>query len=527
MNAESLLALYHRVADAPNAVPRLRRFMLDLAMRGKLVEQNPEFGGMTGEWRTVKLGDVCAIRSGNSIPAKKKEQLYTEVAGVPYVATKDVGFDGSIDYDNGIYIPEGHINKFKISPSGATLVCAEGGSAGRKIAFSDTECCFVNKLFSLEPNNEIAPKFLYYYTLNEQFQSQFKDALHGLIGGVSLKKINQFKISYPPLAEQRRIVAKVDELMALCDRLEKTRTAREETRDRLTKASHVRLRAPDTDDATFRSHARFAVDAFPALTARADQVKRFRQTILDLAVRGKLVKQDPVALRESRQGKGVSTPPHGSNAPKFGGMTGEWKTVKLGSIAEVKAGNSAPQDKGLFEDGRYHFVRTSDVGKIKVGVLNTSNDKLNDEGIKKLRLFSKGTILFPKSGASTFLNHRVLLGVDAYVSSHLATIKADGKNVIDEYLWYFLQTIDAANLVADSAYPSLQVQTIQAIEIPLPPLADQHRIVAKIEELTALCDRLEANLGAVDDSRHDLLESLLRNALEPAANEFEGGLEMA
>ena len=95
----------------------------------------------------------------------------------------------------------------------------------------------------------------------------------------------------PPLAEQHRIVAKVDELMALCDRLEAARAEREATRDRLTAASLARLNAPDPD--TFRDDARFALDALPALTARPDQIKQLRQTILNLAVRGKLVPQDP------------------------------------------------------------------------------------------------------------------------------------------------------------------------------------------------------------------------------------------
>ena len=96
-----------------------------------------------------------------------------------------------------------------------------------------------------------------------------------------------------PLEEQRRIVAKAGGLMALCDELEEARHQREATRDRLTKANLGRLTAPDTDNETFRSHARFAADSLSAMSARAEQVKQLRQTILDLAVRGKLVEQDP------------------------------------------------------------------------------------------------------------------------------------------------------------------------------------------------------------------------------------------
>ena len=187
-----------------------------------------------------------------------------------------------------------------------------------------------------------------------------------------------------------------------------------------------------------------------------------------------------------------------------------WKTVKLGDIADVKAGNPAPQDKIFFENGVYPFVRTSDVGKVKIGSLSDANDKLNQQGIAKLKLFPKGTILFPKSGASTFLNHRVILEMDAYVASHLATIKSKQDDISDKYLWYFLQTIDAADLVADSSYPSLNTKTIQSISVPLPPLAEQERIVAKLDAAFAKIDeavelvqerfsRVEKALGQIVD----------------------------
>ena len=92
-------------------------------------------------WKTAKLGDVLKIQTGNSIPVKEKEALFTNVVdGLPYVATKDVGFDSVIDYKNGICIPREFTSKFRISKANSTLVCAEGGSAGRKIAFSYKDC---------------------------------------------------------------------------------------------------------------------------------------------------------------------------------------------------------------------------------------------------------------------------------------------------------------------------------------------------------------------------------------------------
>ena len=105
-----------------------------------------------------------------------------------------------------------------------------------------------------------------------------------------LSGLRRIRIPLPPLAEQHRIVAKVDELMALCDRLEAGRAEPEATRDRLTAASLARLNTPDPDN--LQADARFALDALPALTTRPDQIKYLRQTILNLAVRGKLVPQD-------------------------------------------------------------------------------------------------------------------------------------------------------------------------------------------------------------------------------------------
>ena len=120
----------------------------------------------------------------------------------------------------------------------------------------------------------------------------------GRVVGATRSKLNQAKaleipVMLPPLAEQHRIVAKIDELMALCDRLEAARAEREATRDRLATASLARLKAPDPDPEVFQDHAAFALDNLAPLTTRPDQIKALRQTILNLAVRGKLVPQDP------------------------------------------------------------------------------------------------------------------------------------------------------------------------------------------------------------------------------------------
>ncbi len=188
-----------------------------------------------------------------------------------------------------------------------------------------------------------------------------------------------------------------------------------------------------------------------------------------------------------------------------------WQTKTLGDVAVVGAGNSAPQEEALFEDGTIPFFRTADAGRVRFGDIAESTDYLNDKGVKGLRRFAPGTILFPKSGASTFLNHRVMLGVEGCVSSHLATIVADEKQAHPRFLLYFLSTVAAQDLVQDHAYPSLNLPTIAGIEVHLPPLAEQQRIVGLLDEAFEGLATAKANAEKNLQNARALFESHLQS----------------
>ena len=197
------------------------------------------------------------------------------------------------------------------------------------------------------------------------------------------------------------------------------------------------------------------------------------------------------------------------------------RILRLSDFADIGAGNSAPQNANFFKNGTLPFVRTSDVGAIHIGSIETSRDLLTPEGAKGLRLQPSGTILFPKSGASTFLNHRVLLDRNAYVSSHLATIKANNELALDRYLFYFLQTIDARDLCQDQAYPSLNRDQIAGIEVPIPDLETQYRVVESLESAFAEIDQLEKNLKSSDEKSKQLLNSVLNAVLINTPNKVD------
>ncbi|MDT0619642.1 restriction endonuclease subunit S, partial [Salinisphaera sp. P385] len=142
-----------------------------------------------------------------------------------------------------------------------------------------------------------------------------------------------------PLVDPK-VQGRIDELMALCDRLEEQHRTRESTRDRLTTATLSRLTTPNAEEQSFRDHARFALGTLPALTARPDQIKTLRQTILDLAVRGRIVLQDTGETTDSSLSNPSSpmesqavedeipfTPPEG------------WRWVRLSEVAEFENGD--------------------------------------------------------------------------------------------------------------------------------------------------------------------------------------------
>ena len=192
-----------------------------------------------------------------------------------------------------------------------------------------------------------------------------------------------------------------------------------------------------------------------------------------------------------------------------------WDVKDLGKVSFVSAGNSASQDKSDYKNGKYPFFRTSDIGKIKVGRINKSLDYLNEKGIEKLRLNKKGTILIPKSGASTLLNHRVILNVDGYVSSHLATIFPRVDIINNEYLFNYLKIISAKSLLANSSYPSLKLSVISKVQVPLPPLQEQEKIVKVLDATFTKIDKaitlIEQNITKLKQLNESVLDETLLN----------------
>ncbi len=170
-------------------------------------------------WDLKKIGEIGTVFNGNSINAKVKKEKYTNLEeGLPYIATKDISYESVIDYGNGIKIPDEDKSSFKIASQNTILICAEGGSAGRKIGFTDQEVCFGNKLFALSTTDKVNSRFVYYYYFSPQFQEDFASQLTGIIGGVSMAKFKKLKVPLPSPPEQQRIVQILEKAFVAIDK---------------------------------------------------------------------------------------------------------------------------------------------------------------------------------------------------------------------------------------------------------------------------------------------------------------------
>ena len=325
MNADRLLAHYERIADVSDAVPRLRRFILDVAVRGKLVEQDQNDEPASELLKRIAGEKARLVKAGES--RKDKSLPDIEPGDVPYEIPDGWKWTRirEITSNRGQTVPDCDFTYIDVTAINKEVGCIEGAkvisaseapSRARKIVRKGDmlyscvrpyllNIAIVEREISPVPIASTAfavlngfglvlPRYQWIVLRSPVMVTSVEEKMRGqAYPAINDSDFARLLFPLPPLAEQHRIVTKVDELMALCDRLEVARTKREATLDRLSASSLARLDVPDPDPMVFRNHAAFALDHLTLLTTRRDQIKALHQTILNLAVRGKLVAQDP------------------------------------------------------------------------------------------------------------------------------------------------------------------------------------------------------------------------------------------
>jgi type I restriction enzyme, S subunit len=324
-------------------------------------------------------------------------------------------------------------------------------------------------------------------------------------------------VPMPPIPEQGRIVARVDGLMSLCDQLEAARAEREAKRERLTMACFARLNTPDSDRARFANDGRFALDILPTLTARRDQIQRLRQTVLDLAVRGKLVTQEPVegTASDALERRNVPVCLKGPFV-----VPSNWAWVRVAGLAQTRLGKMLDKAKNKGTPRRY--LRNANVRWFDFDLSDLLEMPFADSELPEFELRA-GDVLICEGGEPG--RAAVWDARESGLYFQKAIHRVRFCELVDPH--YFVNALRASaldgRLVEFFTGTGIQHFTGKGLDsylFPLPPLLEQHRIVAKLDELIALSDRLEVSLSNAETTRGRLLEALVADALAPVARDL-------
>jgi type I restriction enzyme S subunit len=571
MNAERLLALFERISEAPDAISRLRRFILELAVRGKLVPQDqrdepsaellqaitaekdrlarsgeikkpkplPEVEeipfALPSNWRWTRLGNVAsyiqrgksptyAISDGSPVISQKCVQW----SGLNLAAARQITVESLANYESSRFLRDGDL----LWNSTGT------GTIGRIIKVVDPpENLVCDSHVTVVRCLEVDPEYIRTWLRSDHVYALIEERAAGSTNQVELtaQMATNQPVPLPPLAEQHRIVAKVDKLMTLCDQLEAARTQQVQCRERLVAASLQRLDQPSDDPEALHGDARFALQVLPSLTSTPAQIKQLRKTILNLAVRGELVEQDPedesadrllehIANERERtvfQGRSRAREEF-SQIPedKLPFLAPEgWTWARIGALI-LASDYGTSQKAHALDDG----VPVLTMGNIADGLVKaTSKKKIPFTSDELPRLYlKKFDILYNRTNSAELVGKTGIYQGE----SDLMTFASYLIRLRPSLAWsnprFLNMAMNTSEFRRTQIVPCIKKQTGQAnvngtalrnMLLPLPPLAEQHRIVAKVDKLMTLCDQLEQQLSQAEQGRRGLLETMLQEAL--------------
>jgi type I restriction enzyme S subunit len=512
-------------------IKKLRELILELAVRGLLVPQDPNdepasellkkiaaekaklikegeikkqsklspvqdgehpFSLPSG-WRFERLGNLTSKLGSGSTPRGGKSAYVLN--GIIFLRSQNVWNDG-LKLDDTAYIPEEtHVamQNTQVFPRDV-LLNITGASLGRSTIFPEelitanvSQHVTIIRLIEAE-----MAEFLHLGILSPLVQKLVWGRQVGMaIEGLSKKVLEKFEFPIPPLAEQQRIVAKVDELMALCDQLELRQEDSLQTHQTLVKTLLGALTSA-SDPVQFSGAWKMIESNFDTLFTTESSIDELKQTILQLAVMGKLVPKD--------------------SADK--------------SVEELKVGDHIKFQNGYafkscwFKDSGVRLCRNVNVSH---GILDWGESKFVDEGVaeefERFALSEDDIVLsldrplittglkvarIRKSDLPCLLLQRVAKPVPKHDKIDLSYF----------FMWLhspaFVDSIDPGR---SNGVPHISTKQVQALPFILPPLAEQHRIVAKVDELMALCDRLKAGLQTAQTTQLQLADTLVETAI--------------
>jgi len=485
-------------------IQKLRELILELAVRGKLVPQDPndepasellkriqaEKTKLIAEgkikkdkplpqisdeekpfelpqgWEWVRLGEIFSLEYGDNLPSDKRSNSgkYPVYGSNGIVGSHDIAFVNS-----------------------PCIVIGRKGSAGALNLSLSKGCCVTDVAYYCMPPKciDIVFSFKLFHTLG-------LDSLgKGIKPGLNRNEVYELLIAVPPIEEQHRIVAKVDELMALCDQLETQHINAAEAHEKL--VSHLLgtlTQSQNADD--FSANWQCIAAHFDTLFTTEASIDALKQTLLQLAVMGKLVPQDPndepasellkriqaekaKLVAEGKIKKDKPLPPISEEEEPFELPQG-WEWVRLDELANLITKGSSPKWQGVsYTDNREDvmFITSENVGSYAL-LLNAPKyveKKFNE--IEPRSILARGDFLMNIVGAS--IGRTAIYNFDALANINQAVclIRISTLNLLSAFLLHFFNSETCLGYMfdkqVDNARPNLSMGNIAKFLIPIPP----------------------------------------------------------
>ncbi len=553
-----LVRHFDLIAQAPGGVARLRELILTLAVQGKLLPQDPSdepasellkkiraekdqlisegkikrdkpLAGVADEekpfelpqgWQWIRLGSLLPFRIGKTPPSKDPQYWGSE--GYDWVSISDMEHFGEVEN-----------TQRKITPLGASLFGYEPLPVGTlimsfkltigKIAVLRTPAYHNEAIVSFHPITGLDTEFLKYTLPAVSKTGASKNALMGQT--LNTESLSNLIMAVPPTAEQSRIVTRVEELMQLCDALEASGQLEAQQPAQLVSTLLGTLTQSETPEALADNWQRIATH-FDVLLDRPEAVDALEQTILQLAVRGLLVPQDPtdepasVLLQKIRtekdhliaQGKikrDKPLPPITDEEKPFELPQG-WEWVRLQQIFDVRDGTH-DTPKYVEQDGIPLITsRNFELGKISFKDAKLIS-KTDHELIARRSRVERYDILYSMIGGN--IGNQVLVDTDREFSiKNVALFKYVSRtHTLPQYLHLFLETVTLSlqRRAVGGAQPFVSLSLLRNIPFTLPPCTEQSRIVSRVNELRVLCADLRARILAGYAAQRNLADALV------------------
>jgi len=531
MTMPLLVEHFDNLLATPEDVELLNRAILQLAVSGKLVKQNPEdepaskllitiqqkiesINGanhkydsdnfiapfsLPSNWVWSELGKICVVIMGQSPPSNTYNSIKS---GLPfYQGKKDFGemFPNPTQWcsEPSKIAEENDVLVSVRAPVGPTNLCQEDSCIGRGLA-------------ALRSVGGILPKYILYAM--RAFEQQLAEKGSGTtFVAISAKDLYTFPFPLPPFAEQQRIVARVEELFVQTRALAKELVHSQIELDGLSQSALSHLLASETPD-EFNQHWDFIAEHFDLLFQTPEHVAPLRQSILELAVRGKLTRRktgdESAGELLKRINKEKPLPPIEENEKPFDLPEG-WEWVRLENIVSV-LGDGLHGTPEYADDGEYFFVNGNNLSDGEIEIKKNTKRVSQSEYDKYKKELNSRTVFVSINGTignlAFYNNEKIILGKSACYF-----------NLLDEvdkfYIGILIRSpyfLDYARMVASrTTISNVSLKSMRQLMIPLPPLAEQERIVKRVEQLLSLCDALEARLQSAEEERGRLVAAVM------------------